>query len=61
MKKQLKAEKVKNGYCIKIIRRSQANTRKEVMDIIRYEGLKYRPQFSNEPNRENPNEIIYAD
>ena len=61
MKKELKAIKVKDGYSIEIIKRSMAFSRKEVMDIIRYEGLKYRPQFSHKSDKENPNNIIYAD
>ncbi len=61
MKKTLIATKVKDGYSIELIKRTTANDRQEVMDIIRYEGLIYRPHFSKEPDKENSNEIIYAD
>ena len=59
MKKFIKATKVKDSWSVKMTVMITAHSKSDVLDIIKYEGLKVR--LSHKPTKENPSETIYAD
>lgn len=61
MKKYLTAERVKdNYYQVKIITSLSVDHIDEVLDIIRYEGLKFKKAFS-EKDKEGKYKRIFAE
>ena len=59
--KTLKADKCKDGWLIMITDRITVGCESDVFKTVRENGLKIRKELCHKPNKDNPNEFIYAD